>query len=127
MPGLIQRSQNYVNMKKNEIDNLTDINSSQRLSRSSLVTTDSFETSPTIVHAEDMIQNILQARKTRQRRRSDISKSLDNISGTMLEVNSLASFSKSRKKGRMIPPSRNRYCSSSTPPAGTTSVASIKT
>lgn len=70
----------------------TDIHSPNRLDRSPLVTTNTCESSP-IVHAEDKIKNILDARKSRQRRRSDISKSLDhNISETMLDMNSRASF-----------------------------------
>jgi len=44
----------------------------------------SVESAPTVVHAEDKIQNIIEARKKRERRRSDISKSLDK--STMLLV-----------------------------------------
>ena len=63
----------------------TDIHSkSFGTSKSSLL---SVESAPSVVHAEDKIQNILQARKTRQRRRSDITKSLD-ISTMLLVTNS---------------------------------------
>jgi len=66
----------------------TDIHSnihsnSNRMSRSSLLTTLSQDSEPAVVHAGDKIQDILKARKTRQRRRSDISKSLE-VSETML-------------------------------------------
>lgn len=68
----------------------TDIHSGRR--RSSLVTTNTEENSPTIVNAENRIHSILQARQSRQRRRSDICKSLDNAS-PMIEKHSRKSFS----------------------------------
>ena len=70
----------------------TDIHLGNRLLRSSLVTTNSAESSPTIVNAEDKIHSILQARQTRQRRRSDVCKSLD-IASPMNEKHSRKSFS----------------------------------
>jgi len=56
--------------------------------------THSVECSPRVVPAEDKIHSILQARKTRQRRRSDISKSLESNISPMMDIkNTRASFS----------------------------------
>lgn len=68
----------------------TDIHSG-RGSRSSLVT-NSAHSSPTVIQAEDKIHNILEARKTRERRRSDIFKSVDNVVSPMLDPKSPRSF-----------------------------------
>lgn len=67
----------------------TDIHASQRLSKLSLISVDS---APTVVQAEDKIQHILKARKTRQRRRSDISKALENSETMLMDSNSPNSF-----------------------------------
>lgn len=75
--------------------NATDINSPgslRRILKSPTVTPKSLEGSPTVVNAEDKIHGILQARELRQRRRSDICKSLDNAS-PMIEKSARKSFS----------------------------------
>lgn len=76
----------------------TDIHSPRRLLRSPTIrspktmSSTSINSSPTIADAEGRIHNILQARELRQRRRSDITKSLDNAS-PMIEKHARKSFS----------------------------------